>query len=53
MESVFSIAMDRWIGQLEVFKKNATKDAFLIMFQNFHKNSFSKKNVCDLLEAFS
>ena len=29
------------IGQLKFFKRNATKDVFLIIFQNFHNSSFS------------
>ena len=28
MESVFGIVIGGWIGQLEFFKKNATKDDF-------------------------
>ena len=26
----------------QIFKENSTKDAFMIIFQNFHKRSFSK-----------
>ena len=41
MESVFDIVVGGWIGQLKFFKRNAIKDAFLIIFQNFHNSNFS------------
>ena len=41
MESVFSIEIVGCTGQLEFFKRNATKDVFLISFQNFHRSRFS------------
>ena len=31
----FRIVIGGWIGQFELFKRNATKDIFLIIFQNF------------------
>ena len=39
-ESVFGIVIGRWIGQLEFFKRNAIKDIFLIISQNFHNINF-------------
>ena len=41
MESVFSIEIVRCTWQLEFFKRNATKDVFLISLQNFHRSRFS------------
>ena len=41
MEPVFGIVIGGKIGQLELFKRYATKDVFLIIFQNFHNNSFT------------
>ena len=41
MESVFAIVIGGQIRQLKFFKRNATKDVFLIIFQNFHNSSFS------------
>ena len=41
MESVVAIVTYGSIGQLKCFKRNATKDVFLIIFQNFHNSSFS------------
>ena len=32
MESVFGIAIGKWIEQLDFFKRNATKDAFFYKF---------------------
>ena len=40
MESVFVIVIGGYIGQLEFFKRNVTKDVFLIIFKNFHNSSF-------------
>ena len=37
----FHIVIDGWIGQFEFFKRNATKDIFEIIFQNFLNSSFS------------
>ena len=37
----FRIVIGGWIGQFEFFKRNATKDIFLIIFQNFLNSSFS------------
>ena len=37
----FRIVMGGWIGQFEVFKRNATKDIFMIVFQNILNSSFS------------
>ena len=37
VESVFGMVISGLIGQLEVLKRNATEDAFLIIFQNFMK----------------
>ena len=42
MESVFAIVIGGQIRQLKFFKRNATKDVFLIIFQTFHYSSFSK-----------
>ena len=57
VESVFDIVVGGWIGQLKFFKRNAIKDAFLIIFQNFHNSNFSSvlsKMFEDIfLEAFS
>ena len=57
MVSVFGIYIGGWTGQLKFFKRNATKDAFLIIFQNVHKSSFSnipsKMYGEIILEAFS
>ena len=56
-KSVFGVVIGGWIWQLEFFKRNATKDVFLVIFQNFHKSSFSnilsKMYEDILLEAFS
>ena len=41
MESAFAIVIGGYIGQLKIFKKNATKDIFLIIFQNFNNSCFS------------
>ena len=41
LESVFVIVVGGYIGQLEFFKRNVTKDVFLIIFKNFHNSSFS------------
>ena len=38
---VFSIVID-WIKQPEFFKRNSTKDVFLIILQNFQNSSFQK-----------
>ena len=57
MDSVFRIVIGGWIEQFELFKKNATKDIFLIILQNFHNSSFSNillkiyENI--FIEAFS
>ena len=40
VEPVFFIAKGGWIGQIEFFKKNATKEIFLIILQNFRNCSF-------------
>ena len=57
MESVFGIVVAGWIGQLKFFKRNAVKDVFLIIFQNFHNSNFSsvlsKMFEEIFLEAFS
>ena len=37
--SVFGIVIGGWIGQLEFFKRNVTKDVFLIIFQDFNSSS--------------
>ena len=42
-----------WIGQLKFFKRDATKDIFLIIFQNFLNNSFSNIPWKRFLEEFS
>ena len=39
VESVFGIVIGGWIEQLECFKKNASKDIFLKIFQKFPKPS--------------
>ena len=42
-----------WIGQLKFFKRNAIKDIFLIIFQNFLNNGFSNIPWKRFLEEFS
>ena len=37
----FRIVIGGWIGQFKFFKRNATKDIFLIIYQNFRNISFS------------
>ena len=39
----FRIVIGECIGQFELFKRNATKDIFLIIFQNFLNSSFSNR----------
>ena len=55
VDSVFHIV--GWIGLFQLFRRNATKDAFLIILQNFHNSNFSNippKMYEDIfLEAFS
>ena len=41
VESVFAIVLGGYIEQPKFFKRNATKDVFLIFFQNFHYSSLS------------
>ena len=57
VDSVFRIFIGGWIGLIELFKRNAAKDVFSIILQNFHNNSFSNivsKMYEDIfLEAFS
>ena len=35
MYSVFGVVIGEWIGQLEIFKWNVTKDVFLIIPKTF------------------
>ena len=39
VESLFGTAIDGWIGQLNFFERNATKDFFPIISENFHDSS--------------
>ena len=41
VDSVFRIGIGGWIGLFEFFRKNATKDVFLIILKSFHHSSFS------------
>ena len=41
MEPVFCIVKGGWTGQIEFFKRNATKEVFLIILQNFRNSNFS------------
>ena len=41
VESFFCRVIGGWIGQFELFKRKAAKDAFSMILQNFHNSSFS------------
>ena len=41
VEPVFCIVKSGWIGLIEFFKRNATKEPFLIILQDFQNSSFS------------
>ena len=49
VELVFGIVIGRWIGQLKLFKRNITKDVFLIIFQYFHNSSFPTSSQCIMM----
>ena len=49
----FRIAVSGWIGQLHFFKRNTTKDVFLLIFQSFLNCSFSNIPSTFFLEPFS